>query len=150
MIVMKCDNPAKRFLHGYRALIARRDSLMREIDSLRETITGTTVQLKQDVVTGSGASDRMGETVARIIDAEEALGGAIEEINKRLTEILRAIDSVHDETQKAVLTMRYIEGMTWQNIALRISYEERQTYVIHGRALQEINCWLKERSKMQS
>ena len=64
---IKYDNPAKRFLRGYKALILRRDSLLREIERLRESITGTTVALKEDVVSCGGVSDRMGATVAQIV-----------------------------------------------------------------------------------
>jgi len=139
---IKYDNPAKRFLRGYKALILRRDSLLREIERLRESITGTTVALKEDVVSGGGASDRMGSTVAQIVDAEEALKPVLAEITKSVGEIMSAIDSVQDEMQKTVLTLRYIEGLDWISIQERIGYEERQTFVIHGRALVEVNKWL--------
>ena len=137
------DNPAKRFLRGYRALLIRRDSLIREIEQRRESATGTTVHLKPIMVTGGGgAYDRMAEDVARIVDAEDTLSDALAEISRKLKEILQAIESVPDEMQKTVLTLRYIEGLDWIRIAERIGYEERQTFVLHGRALVEVNKWL--------
>ena len=137
------DNPAKRFLRGYRALLIRRDSLMREIEQRRENATGTTVHLKPIMVTGGGGVyDRMAEDVARIVDAEDTLSDALAEISRKLKEILTAIESVPDEMQKTVLTLRYIEGLDWIKIAERIGYEERQTFVLHGRALVEVNKWL--------
>ena len=147
MTTIKYDNPAKRFLRGYRALIVRRESLYREIERLRESATGTTVQLKQDVISGGGASDRMGETVARIVDAEAALQPALEEITRKITDIMAAINSVPDEMQKTVLTLRYIEGMDWISISEKISYEISNTYIIHGRALMEVNRWMTKEGK---
>ena len=138
----KTTNPAKYFLRGYKALILRRDSLLHEVERLRESLTGTTVQLKQDVVTGSGAVDRIGNTVPEIIDTEAMIIPELEEINKRIKEIFQAIDSVPDEMQKTVLTLRYIECLDWLAIQERINYEERQTFTIHGRALMEVNKWL--------
>ena len=135
-------NPAKVFLRGYKALIARRQSLLREIERLRESLTGTTVQLKPDVVSTSGAGDRMGDTVARIVDAEEALRPALAEIARQIADIMSAIESVPDEMQKTVLTLRYIEGRDWISISERIGYEERYTFTIHGRALVAVNQWL--------
>ena len=143
--LIKYDNPAKRFLRGYKALILRRDSLLREIERLRESITGTTVALKEDVVTGGGASDRMGATVAQIVDAEEALKPALDEIGREVSRIMAAIESVPDEMQKTVLTLRYIEGLDWIAISEKVGYEERQTFVIHGRALVAVNKWMEER-----
>ena len=144
MTLIRYDNPAKRFLRGYRALMLRRESLLREIERLRESLTGVTAPLKDDPVQGSGASDRMADTVARIVDAEEALNPALTEINDRIREILAAIDSVPDEMEKTVLTLRYIEGLDWISVSQRISYEERQTFVIHGRALAAVNRWMEK------
>lgn len=138
------DNPAKRFLRGYRALLVRRDSLLREIERRRESATGTTIRLKEINVQGGGAYDRMAEDVARIVDDEESLGDALAEIAKKLKEILMAIESVPDEMQKTVLTLRYIEGLDWIGISERIGYEISNTYIIHGRALVEVNKWLTE------
>ena len=144
----KKPNPAKTFLRGYRALILRRQALFREIERLRESLTGTTVQLKPDVVSTSGAGDRMGDTVARIVDAEEALRPALAEIARQIADIMSAIESVPDEMQKTVLTLRYIEGLDWFTISDRIGYEISNTYIIHGRALYEVNRWLKLCSKL--
>lgn len=140
------DNPAKRFLRGYRALLVRRDSLIREIERRRESATGTTVRLKEINVQSGGAYDRMAEDVARIVDDEESLGDALAEIARKLKEILQAIESVPDEMQKTVLTLRYIEGLDWLPIAERIGYEISNTYIIHGRALVEINKWLEKKT----
>lgn len=144
---MNNHNPAKIYLQRYRAARARYASLCREINDLRESLTGTTVHLKQDVVKGSGASDRMGATVAKIVDMESAISGEAAEVTIILNEVLAAIKSVQDETQRAVLTMRYIEGLGWQKIAVNIHYEERQTYVIHGRALSNVNEWLRNENR---
>lgn len=144
--LIRYDNPAKRFLRRYKALIVRRDSLLREIERMRESLTGTTVALKEDVVSGGGASDRMGATVAEIVDAEEALRPVLREIAQSVGEIMAAIDSVPDEMGKTVLTLRYIEGKSWEDIQELISYERTQTLVIHGKALIEVNKWLEKRS----
>lgn len=140
-------NPAKQFLRTYKALQLRRDSLLREVERMRESLTGTTVQIKQDVVTGSGAVDRIGNTVPAIVDAEAVIRPELEEINKRIKAIFQAINSVPDEMQKTVLTLRYIECLDWLSIQERIRYEERQTFVIHGRALAHVNTWLSKRAQ---
>lgn len=142
------DNPAKRFLRGYRALLVRRDSLLREIERRRESATGTTVRLKEINVQSGGAYDRMAEDVARIVDDEESLGDALQEIARKLKEILMAIESVPDEMQKTVLTLRYIEGLDWPDIQERISYERTQTLVIHGKALVHINRWMEKQKEV--
>ena len=134
---MPCDK-AKRFLRGYRALVIRRESLLREIESLRESLTSTTVTLKQDVVSTSGASDRMGDTVARIVDAEQALKPVLADIAGQIANIMSAIQAVPDEMQRTVLTLRYVECLDWLTISERIGDEISNTYIIHGKALMEV------------
>ena len=129
----------------------RRESLMREIDRRRESATGTTVRLKPIMVTGgSGAYDRMAEDVARIVDAEEALTAEIAEIGRKLAEILEAINAVPDEMQKTVLTLRYIEGLDWIAISEQIHYEERMTYVFHGKGLVAVNRWMEKKALQEN
>lgn len=140
---MNYHNPAKAYLLRYRAARAQYASLCREINDLRESLTGTTVQLRADVVSGSGPSDRMADTVAKIADMEAAMSDELTRIHRTLTEVLDAIAAVPDATQRAVLTMRYVEGLGWTDIQERMNYERTQAFVIHGRALVAVNEWLR-------
>ena len=142
---MNYHNPAKAYLQRYRALRARYASLCREIERLRESLTGTTVQLRSDPVTGSGASDRMAATVAKMVDMEQAISGEAQAVAEALESVLAAIRAVPDETQRTVLTLRYVEGLDWITIADHVHFGERQTFVIHGRALMAVNHWLEGR-----
>jgi len=135
-------NPAKQFLKGYKALMIRRESLLREVERMRESLTSTTVQLKHDVVTTSGAQDKIGNIVPQIIDAEATITPELIEINEQIKRIFAAINAAPEEMQKTVLTLRYIEGLDWLAISERIGYEISNTYIIHGRALAEVNRWL--------
>ena len=92
----------------------------------------------------------MAETISKIVDAESLLADQSAEIKASLEDLLTAIRAVPDETQRAVLTMRYVEGLDWLSIAERIGYEHTQTYVIHARALLVVNEWLKKKEHLIS
>ena len=140
--LIRPHNPAKAFLSRYRAIRAQYASAAREIEDLRASLTGITAPIRSDVVTGSGPGDRMADTVARIADMEAQLADTVREMSGALTEITCAINAVPDAMQRAVLYLRYIEGLGWPRICEQISYSERQTFVIHGRALIAVNEWL--------
>ena len=140
---MNYHNPAKQYLQRYRAARAQYASLCREINDLRESLTGTTVQLRSDVVSGSGPSDRMADTVAKIADMEASISGEADKVSAALDGVLAAIRSVPDQTQRTVLTLRYVEGLDWISVQERVGYERTQVYVIHGRALVAVNEWLR-------
>ena len=142
-MIQRPENPAKTYLRRYRALVVQRDSLQRSINAAYDRAVSCTVRLKPVHVQGSGAVyDRMAEDVARITDETEKLREAKAKVDAALGEILTAINAVPDEMQKTVLMLRYVEGLDWISIAERIGYEERQTFIIHGRALWAVKQWM--------
>ena len=141
------ENPAKVFLRRYKALSGRVDALQRAIDEALERATNTAVTLKEIKVLSSPAEhDPMAKDVCTAVDACEILYQKKAEAEAALREILSAIDSLKDERQKEVLTRRYISGDAFPDICQSMHYEKTQVFVIHGRALIEINKWLERRA----
>lgn len=50
-------------------------------------------------------------------------------------EIVEKIEALEDETERAVLDYRYIRGLQWEEIAVKMNYSYRNITRIHGRAL---------------
>lgn len=142
MIQVRPENPAKTYLKRYRALLRRRESLLRAIAEAYDRATSITARLKEVSVSGGGPGDRMAEDMAKAMDCTRQLDDMAAQIERTLAEILTAIDAVPDETQKTVLTMRYIEGAAWPDISEAIHYERTQTLVIHGRGLWSVKRWM--------
>jgi len=139
------ENPAKVFLRRYKALSGRVDALQRAIDEALARATNTAVTLKEIKVLSSPAEhDPMARDVCSAVDACEILYQYKAEAETALREILAAIDSLKDERQKELLTRRYITGEGFPEICEAMHYERTQVFVIHGRALIEINKRLKE------
>lgn len=138
------NNPAKAYLRRYRSALKRAESLQRAIDEAHSRAMSITMELKPDKVQGSGAHDMMENAVIQAAEASEALCAELAKAKAVLTEILTAIGAVQDETQKAVLTLRYVEGLDWISVSERIGYEERQTFVYHGRGLMAVRRWMEK------
>lgn len=144
---MQNNNPAKTFLRQYRGLVIRCNALRRSIREAEEQATDVSVHLKPVNVQTSSSGDTLLNSVIRVVEGTELLNAEMRRCEKALEEVLDAIRSVPDETQRAVLTMRYVEGLGWADIQEEIHYERTQTLVIHGRALNAVNQWLKLRTK---
>jgi DNA-directed RNA polymerase specialized sigma24 family protein len=82
------------------------------------------------------------------VDACEILYRYKAQAESSLREILTAIDSLEDERQKELLTRRYITGQGFPEICDAMHYERTQVFVIHGRALIEVNHWLEKEKKL--
>lgn len=143
ILIRRPENPAKAFLSRYKYLCIQQESLQRSIQAAQDRALSCTVRLKPiHTQGGSGAYDRLAEDVAGKLDAEEQLALCVSDKNRALAEILAAINSLQSEAQKTVLTLRYIEGLEWHKVAVRIGYTEAGVYVLHGRALRNVMKWM--------
>ena len=141
--IRPAQNPAKAYLRRYRAMLARQESLKRSIEAAYDRSYSCTARIKPVTVSGgNGAYDRMAEDVAKIADETELLRETLGDVSAALADVLRAIEAVPDEMQKTVLTLRYVEGLDWISISEKIQYEERMTFILHGRALWNVRRWL--------
>lgn len=142
----RTENPAKVFLRRYRGLCGRVDALQQAISQAMERAFNTGVAMREIVVMSSPAiADPMAENVCGAVDACAMLYEAKARADAALREILRAIDTLTDERQKEILTRRYVNGESFPEIMEKVGYEKTQVYVLHGRALMEINRWLERR-----
>ena len=138
------ENPAKEALRRYIPMLKRRDALTEEIEDHYSRAYSCTARLNPYRATGGGAAyDRMAEDICRAADAKQQLAAKIAELNAAMQRVLVLIDIPTDERQKTVLTLRYVNGLTWEEIQERMGYERTQTLCLHGRALAAINRRLK-------
>lgn len=140
------ENPAKLFLRQYLAISGRIDALTKAIDQAMQRAMNTGVTLKEIKVLSSPAEhDPMAKDICTAVDVCEILYEEKAKAAAVLREILAAIDSVGDERRKEVLTRRYISGQGFQEICEGMHYEKTQVFVMHGRALIDVNKWLEAR-----
>lgn len=142
------DNPAKVFLRRYISLIRRVEALNRAINQAMERAFSVNITLKDiKVLSSPSTHDPMAESVCTAADACEILYAEKAKAETALQEIVDAINSLSDERQKTVLTMRYISGYSFPEIAGSMHFSEPAIFVCHGRALLEVNKWLERRAE---
>lgn len=88
-----------------------------------------------DGVPGGGGGDLLPQCVGKIMELEEELSAQIDRMVDKRREIEGAIAAVPNPQQQEVLSLRYIEGLSWEKIAATLNYTYRWTLYLHGRAL---------------
>ena len=78
------------------------------------------------------------ETVVKIIDLESEIYRDIDALVDLKRDIQAVINNVEDEKYRILLELRYINQMSWEEIAVHLGYDLRYTHKIHGRALQKV------------
>lgn len=53
-------------------------------------------------------------------------------------EVQRRIESMEDEREKDLLTYRYLKGLKWEEVCVRMDYKWRQVHRIHAKALKNL------------
>lgn len=75
------------------------------------------------------------------IDAKEKLLMLYKAKEKKLCEILVVIESAIeklDPRERQLIRMHYIDGMTWEQVCVKMCYSWRQVHRIHSKALQKL------------
>lgn len=49
-----------------------------------------------------------------------------------------AINRLSDGLPRQVLALRYIDGLSWDEVQVKIGYESSQTYALHRKGLKEL------------
>ena len=66
---------------------------------------------------GTGVSDKIGNYAAQIADLKSLLDLNLKKCFYELNRLNRYIQSVEDSQMRMILTLRYVNGLTWRQIA---------------------------------
>lgn len=75
------------------------------------------------------------ERTERALNLEQQILGKIENMKQLKEKICNDIARIEDITEKELLQKRYIQNLTWEDIAEQLGYSITQTYRIHKKAL---------------
>ena len=75
--------------------------------------------------------------VARHIELQERYEAKIAEMTKEMLLIEAAIDAL-DPTARMLLRYRYLDGLKWEEVCVRMNYSWMQTHRIHANALNQL------------
>jgi DNA-directed RNA polymerase specialized sigma24 family protein len=128
----------KEYLQQYRNAEDDINIKLDQIHQFRELATKTTQTLTEDNVQSSGSEDKVSAIVSKIVDMEREVDAEIDRLATIKHNVELTISSVPNISQRKILTLRYINGLRWEEIAVRLSYHYRWVLELHGRALQEI------------
>lgn len=129
----------KRYLLRYRYLA-------REVDRLTEeraealSRAGRITPILSDMPKAPGGTNRLELAVEKLLENADELSEKIREALRAKREIETAIDRLQDPTLRQLMKYHYIDGNTWEQVAVRMQYSWRQTVRLHGKALNVIEC----------
>ena len=123
----------KEYLKSYRRAIKREQDILDEIQRLRLDKMFPSV-VNYGMPHGSSHSD-LSDYVAILDEQIELLKKERLEKVRCYQKIERQIRQMENEDEQEVLRLRYILGMKWEEVAVKMGYSWRQIHRIHSSAL---------------
>lgn len=122
---------------------------LKHIDDLRARATsiGSSGNIETERVQSSGTNeDKIGDLISKIDEYEKLANKCIDNYLDAKNKAMVMIDELDNSLYIEILTMRYFEDATFEEIAVTLEKSYRHTTRLHGYALQEFQKILGENS----
>ena len=121
----------KKILMSYRRLSQQEKAIIEQIDEL----TLLKSPRLDGMPRGSPDPKDLSEIVALADGIFEKWQKLLDKKYAALSVITDALEQMPNETEKTLLMLRYIKGMTFEQVAVEMGYSWRHTLRLHGQAL---------------
>ena len=115
-----------------------------ELERLENTIARMQAEIespKKQLITGmphGGNPVTMEDKVAKLLDIQALYNRQWDKLIELRRQIETAIAGVQDPRERTLLGYRYIDGLSWEEICVKMNYSWRQIHRIHARALKNM------------
>lgn len=121
-------------LRNYRIIKQEREQLRRQLDEIEAALYYPKVQRLTDMPSAPSHGNLQEDMALRHIELQQLYQAKLEELAAEQLAIEEAIESL-DETHRLLLRYRYIEGLKWEEVCVKMGYSWTQTHEHHSRAL---------------
>ena len=131
---------AKEYLRNISVLDEKIKANLKHIDDLRARATsiGSSSNLEAERVQGGSSNpDKVGNLVCKIDEYERIANETIDEYVASKNKAMSMIDKLDNGLYIEILSMRYFEEKSFEEIAVTLEKSYRHTTRLHGYALQE-------------
>lgn len=112
----------------------------------RDVALGVTARSDGERVQASGSKNKLGDAVAKAVDIEAEIDALVDKLIDAKKEITATIELLN-ATEYDVLHMRYIQHLSYTDIADAKCRDYNWVTTVHGRALKNVQAILDERER---
>lgn len=134
--VMTENEQKKEFLMSYQKEKRRVRRLEEQLEELRRNKMSPSVT-NDGMPHGTDKKD-LSDYAVKVDEIEQELVTARYNRICAFQEVQRRIESMEDEREKDLLTYRYLKGLKWEEVCVRMDYKWRQVHRIHAMALKNL------------
>lgn len=128
----------KERLRKYQSIKKEREQLRHQLEEIETALYYPKIPQLSDMPKGGSKEGNPQEALAiHHIELQERYSAKLEELAAEQLAIEAAIEAL-EPTGRMLLRHRYIEGLPWEEICVRMSYSWRQVHYIHAKALRTL------------
>ena len=127
----------KQYLNHIKRLDKMIENKLDEIYRLREMSVSISTNMDKDRVQSSGSHDKLGESVAKIVDLERETNDILSELADKKKTIINQIDGMENYDFYVILTYKFVQKLDFREIFLKMKISERKMYTVYRQALKE-------------
>lgn len=127
-----------KYLKRYVLLDKEIDRKLEEVARLRAKLTRVTEVYSTEPRGGGSIYGKTEEILAKIVDLEKEIDADIDRLVAIRDGIKTIIEAVEDDRERLLLQYRYLDGWTFEKIAVEMNYSWRQIHRLHSRALSNL------------
>lgn len=129
-------NDVKKFLSENRRLQDIYDAKFEQLKELRELASCIKSPMDgSEKVQSSNNGNKTEELIIKIVALEEELKGNLNALLDRKIDITNKLNGIDDAEYKLLLNLRYLNFMTWEEIACKMGYTFQWVHTLHKSAL---------------
>lgn len=128
----------KERLRNYQAIKKEREQLRQMLEEIEAALFYPKIQqlsgMPSNHVEGNNAMEDM---MIHHLELQDRYRAKIEELAAEQLAIEEAIEGL-DANKRMLLRYRYIDGLKWEEVCIRMNYSWTQTHYHHGEALKQL------------
>ena len=128
---------AKQYLRQVKRLDNIINAKLEQIEKLRAMSINISRVMSPDNIRSQENRSKTEKIIVKIIDLEREVTNDIDRLVDLKREIMQKIDAMEDDNYKVLLTLRYLNFKTWEEIAVEMDYTFQWVHQLHKRALIE-------------
>lgn len=125
------------WLKSYRALDGKIESMIEQLQVWNARATKITATISQEPK-AAGSGDQLQRCIDQICELQTEIAQEMDKLRKRKQEIETAIHGLNEKSYQDILWYRYIQGMTFEEIAIKMNYSWRQVFRKHKNAVEKL------------
>jgi hypothetical protein len=125
----------KKEFKQYRNLVQEMEQIENGLERLRAQIESPKGPYLSYAPSGCGREDALAKKIAKLVDLERLHTDRWDKVYAKRIEIENAIDALEDSEQRRLMRYKYVDGLYWEEICVKLHVSYRTVHRIHSEAL---------------